>query len=162
MPESKLREKWMYYDWSWADRCSPFSVRLSLFVQAEISSLSHSTQGSLPPPSLIWMRKFVSLHLMSPIPLFLPLYMPQSPIWTNCQSCVNSTIKGAGSELRFSHWPRYVVMSSRGPGRKGLKRDPNTLCSVCVLVCVCVYKCGLLTLLRGGKSIYFLWKIYQS
>lgn len=49
MPESKLREKWMYYDWSRVDRCSPLSVRLSLFVQAEISSLSHSTQGSLPP-----------------------------------------------------------------------------------------------------------------
>lgn len=80
MPESKLREKWMYYDWSRVDRCSPLSVRLSLFVQAEISSLSHSTQGSLPPPPLIWTRKFVSLHLMSAVPFFLPLCMPQSPI----------------------------------------------------------------------------------
>ena len=71
MPESKLGEKWMYYDWSQVDRCSPLSVRLSLFVQGEISSWRHGTQ--LFHLSFIWTTKFVSLHLVSP-PLFFSFF----------------------------------------------------------------------------------------
>lgn len=151
MPESKLGEKWMYYDWSRVDRCFPLSVRLSLFVQGEISSWRHSTQLFHLP--FIWTTKFVSVRLVSPSGFFFCLYPCLSPIWRNHQSSVNS-IQWNNQWTEICHWTRYLVMKSRGPGRPGLKSKLNTLWGV--------YKCGLLTLLGGGKSIYFLWKFYQS
>lgn len=155
MPESKLGEKWMYYDWSRVDRCFPLSVRLSLFVQGEISSWRRSTQ--LFHLSFIWTAKSASLSSRVPFLIYSFIYLfylcLSLPVWRNCQSTVTS-IQWNNHWTEVCHRAGYLVMLSRRPGRHGLRSKLQTLLGV--------YKCGLLTLLGGGKSIYSLWKFYQS
>lgn len=154
MAESKLREKWMYYDWSRVDRCFPLSVRLSLFVQGEISSWRRSTQVFHPP--LIWTAKFVSLHLVPPPPYFffylypcliVPYEAIVSRLWI-----VYSVEQPVNWNLSLTQISCDVV---ERPWETWVEKQTKHFVW-------CIYKCGLLTLLGGGKSIYFLWKIYQS
>lgn len=84
MPESKLGEKWMYYDWSQVDRCFPLSVRLSLFVQGEISSRGHSAQ-------LLHLHLYVDCKIcfsftpFSLVPSIFFLYLCLCPLSVICE-----------------------------------------------------------------------------
>lgn len=148
MPESKLGEKWMYYDWSRVDQCFPLSVMLSLFVQGEISSWGTAHSSSTSPLSgLLYLFSFRSLSL---IPFFF-LHPCLSPLWRNRQSAVNG-IQWIDQWAEICHSTKYLMVWNEIQGEKRWKL--NTLWGV--------YKCGLLTPLSRGKSIYSLSKFSQS
>lgn len=108
----------------------------NIIVKAQHTSLS------LP---FIWTAEFLSF-LRS---VMCALLLCPSPIWKYCQSYMEQPLNWA-----FAIESDILWYSPEAWGDKGRKASWTLFWRI--------YKCGLLTLQGGGKSIYPLWKFYQS